>query len=144
MKPDVEAFLHDLERQSLESRARTRQIILEAGRPDVLADFDRQMKELDSGISGARGCWHALSSKQRFILRLMGQGRYLSRSLRSPAQFDAFGRSPAMLDVCRLATARKLCAHGLIHVNGGAIDPEDSFVITERGSFVLKHGPADE
>jgi hypothetical protein len=48
------------------------------------------------------------------------------------------------LNVCRLATARKLCAHELIHVNGGATDPEAEFVLTERGRFVLRWGPIND
>jgi hypothetical protein len=130
---------HELDAQSRASRARTRQIIAETGRLDVLADYDKNMRDLDLGITGARSTWAALSSKQRFVLRALGVGRYLSRSLRSTAQYDALGRG-AVLDICRLSTARVLCAHGLIHVNGGATDPEAQFVITERGHFVLRYG----
>lgn len=136
-----EDVLQWADRMAREQRARVRQVILDAGRPDVLADYDRDMRNLDLGITMARNVWHSLSSKQRFVLRAMGQGRYLLRALRSAAQYDAVGRG-AIMDICRLSTARKLCAHELIHVNGGATDPEAEFVITERGSFVLKHGQA--
>lgn len=138
-----EDFLHDLDRQSIESRARVRRLILEAGRPDLLAAFDKDMKELDNGVRGVRNAWHSLTSKQRFVLRLMGSGRYMSKSLRCRSMFDALGKAPAILSVCKVSTLRALSSRELIHVNGGPFDPEDSFVITERGSFVLKHGPTE-
>jgi len=67
----------------------------------------------------------------------------LPRAIRSKAQYDAIGRAPVILNICKLSTARKLCAHGLIHVNGGATDPEAAFVVTERGRFVWRHGEAN-
>jgi hypothetical protein len=136
MTSDVQQQVDTMLRQS---RLRVRAILIEAGRPDILADFDRNMRDLDLGLIGARATWDALSSRQRFVLRAMGVGRYLSRALRSAAQYDALGHG-AILDICRLSTTRKLCAHGLIHVNGGATDPEAQFVITERGHFILRHG----
>ena len=137
MTDDIE---QRLDAMSKVSRAKTREIITEAGRPDILAEYDRAMRDLDLGITTARGCWHTLSSTQRYVLRTMGNGRYLTRALSRPTQYDAVGKAPAILGICRLATARKLCAHELIHVNGGATDPEALFVITERGAFVLKWG----
>lgn len=142
MKPDdVEAILQEVERKSRESRARVRAML--KNRPDLLADYDRQMKEVDSGIAGAKSCWHSISSAQRTVLRIMGEGRYLRRALRNPKRYDACGRG-VILNVCRLATARKLCAHELIHVNGSATDPEAEFVMTERGRFVLRWGPIND
>lgn len=136
-------ILHQIERHFRERRERVRQVILAQGRPDIVAEFDRDMKNLDSGITGARNCWNSISSAQRRVLQVMGQGRCLRRTIRNPNRFDACGRG-VVLDVCRLATARKLCAHELIHVNGGATDPEAEFVMTERGKFVLRWGPIND
>lgn len=136
-----EDVLQWADRMAREQRARVRQLIVDAGRPDVLADFDRDMRNLDLGITMARDCWHSISPAQRRVLQAMGEGRYLLRSVKKVMQYDAVGRG-AIMDICRLSTARALCAHELIHVNGGATDPEAEFIITERGSFVLKHGQA--
>ena len=140
MITDYDELLQQLEREARERNERVRCLIIEAGRKDLLAEYDRNMKEIANGAAMARSCWHSISSAQRFTLRVLGEGRYLARSLRSKNQFDAIGRAPVTLAICRLSTARKLCAHGLIHVNGGATDPEAMFCITERGHFVLKHG----
>lgn len=134
---EVEAFLQELDRKSRETRAKVRAMLQH--RPDLLADYDRQMKELDNGIAGAKGCWHALSNAQRRVLIAMGEGRDLRRSIDNPGMYDACGRG-CVLNVCRLPTARRLCEHRLIHVNGGATDPEAEFVLTERGAFVLRWG----
>lgn len=134
--------LHQLERHFRDSRERVRHMILAAGRPDILAEFDRDMKNLDTGITGAKNCWNSISSAQRTVLRIMGEGRHLRRARCNPGRYDACGRS-VIPNVCRLATARKLCGHELIHVNGGATDPEAGFVMTERGRFVLRWGPIE-
>lgn len=136
-----EDVLQWADRMAREQRARVRQLIVDAGRPDVLADFDRDMRNLDLGITMARSCWHSISVAQQRVLQAMGEGRYLLRSMKTVTRYDAVGRG-AIMDICRLSTARALCAHELIHVNGGATDPEAEFIITERGSFVLKHGQA--
>lgn len=133
-----------LDRQSQLRHKTTRDMLIEAGRPDLAEDLDRRMKDIRSGISQAVRVWHSISAAQRFVLEAMGRGRYLARSLRSVTQFDALGTAPAILGICRLATARRLCAHELIHVNGGATDPEAMFVITERGKFVLAKGRAHD
>ncbi|ACI92693.1 hypothetical protein OCAR_5562 [Afipia carboxidovorans OM5] len=140
---DYDPILQEIERQAQARNARVRQLLVESGRDDVLAEFDLAMREIANGVMGARATWHSLSSVQRFVLRTMAGGRYLSRAIRSKAQYDAIGRAPVVLNICKLSTARKLCAHGLIHVNGGATDPEAAFLVTERGRFVWRHGEAN-
>lgn len=149
MMPDDELFLR-LERESQQSADRLRALLREEGREDLIPEFDQRMRDIRLGLDSARGCWHALSSKQRFVLARMGAGRYIARSVANPRVFHAYqngtealsGQPGAILAICRLSTARAIAAHKLIHVAGGAFDPEAKFVITERGQFVLKHGAA--
>ncbi len=140
---DYDTVIQEIERQARARNARVRRLLIESGRYDVLAEFDQAMREIANGVLGARATWHSLSSVQRFVLRTMASGSYLSRAIRSKTQYDAVGRAPVVLNICRLSTVRKLCAHGLIHVNGGATDPEAAFVVTERGRFVWRHGEAN-
>lgn len=143
-------FLQRLHRESEQSTQRVREMLIAEGRQDLLADFDLKMREIRNGVDSARGCWHALSGTQRYVLARLGAGRYLARSSRKRKIYDAYrtgeapqpGQPGVILNACRLSTARNLSARELIHVDGGALDPEAKFVITERGMFVLKHGAA--
>lgn len=137
---DQERVMQWFEERSRADRARTRQVILEAGRPDVLAQFDADMRNLDLGLTTARSCWHSISPKQAYTLALVGTGRYLVRTKYQPSFCDAYGEPHAISRVCQIKTARALCAHELLAPDGGAFDPEAKFVITERGSFVLRFG----
>lgn len=146
MTPDVERLLHNIERKDRERQEAIRQMLRDAGRIDILAQYDEDMKNLRLGITQARSAWHSISAKQRWVLERIGHGRHLLRSKRLPNVYDAYPNIEAtvtkgvIFDACRLATARKLCGHELLHADGGAFDPEARFVITERGQFVLKHG----
>lgn len=143
MTPEDE-LLQRLERESREGSERLRAMLREMGRDDLLADYDRDMRDIRLGVTMARSCWHSISPKQRFVLKRMGEGRSLRRMAGSRTRYDAIGSGrggpDAMREICDFRTARKLAAHELIHVAGGALDPEAVFVITERGSFVLAHG----
>lgn len=137
-----EVFLM-IERDSMAKRQRTREVLLEAGRPDLVEELDRNLREVDNGVCGAKATWHSISAAQRRVLKIMEPGRYLRRAPASRTQYDAHGEPHAVGRVCSLPTVRALCARDLCHVDGGATDPERKIVLTERGKFVLKFGPTD-
>lgn len=86
----------------------------------ALKDYDRAMRDLDSGVSHARDIWHSISPAQR-------------RALVEAAE----GKQPK---VRTIATLRNLADRDLLAWDGGAFTPEARVVITERGLFVLRHG----
>ena len=137
---DEERIMQQLDEQSRDSRQRVRQMVLEAGRPDILVQYDADMRNMDLGLTSARSCWHSISPAQAYALAVVGTGRVLVRTKCSPTFYGAVGEPHAVSKVCRLSTARALCAHELLAPDGGALDPEAKFVITERGSFVLRFG----
>lgn len=134
----VDDVIHDIDALQLEREARLRQILIDAGRIDILADYDRQMRDLRLGLSTARNVWHSISARQREALQALGTGATIER--RQSRYYRASVHGELLPGTYLLATMRALCAHNLAHVDGGATDPEARFVITERGSFVLKHG----
>jgi hypothetical protein len=150
MTPDDE-LLQRLDRESLQSAERLRALLRAEGREDLIPEFDQRLKDIRTGVDGARGTWHALSGKQRYTLTAMADGRYIARSLMNPRVFHGYrngtqalsGQPGVMLAICRIGTARALSARELIHVDGGATDPEGKFVITEKGVFVFKHGQGE-
>lgn len=137
---DQERLLQELDEQSRASRERVRQMAIEAGRPDILAQFDIDSRNIDLGLTSARSCWHSISPAQARALAIVGTGRTLHRTRYQDTFYDAHGEPHAISKACRLSTARALCAHELLAPDGGALDPEAKFVITERGSFVLRFG----
>lgn len=143
---DDETFLA-MERRSQVQRDILRKMLADSGHHDVLAWFDAKMRDIDLGIDGARATWGALSQAQRRVLESMGDGRALRRASASRTRYDAINADRKIdldsdFNICGLPTARNLSARELIVVAGGALDPEAKFVITERGQFVLEHGPA--
>jgi hypothetical protein len=132
-------LLAELDRESERRTARVREMLLNAGRPDLVTDLECRLRDVRLGLDSARNCWHSISTCQRRILTIMGTGRWLSRSGGSRTRYDAIGEPHAIANVCGLATARALCAHELCHVDGGATDPERKIILTERGRFVLAH-----
>lgn len=129
-----------LDLDSMEKIEHVRRICRESGRLDVLADFDANMRDLKSGVQGARSAWHSISAAQRRVLLIMETGRCLVRPPHSRTRCYAIGAPHALRDVCSIATARALCARALIACDGTVFDPEAKFVLTERGRFVLAHG----
>lgn len=140
MTLDDEVFL-EIERRSQEQRERTRKLLLESGRADLIIQLDQKYREIENGVDGAKSAWHSISQAQRRVLEIMGTGRCLRRSPGSRTRYHAYGEPHAVGNVCGLPTVRNLCARDLCHVDGGAIDPEAKIVLTERGKFVLKFGP---
>src|SRR5689334_10700805 len=106
---------------------------------DILARLDAQSeRQTELGIDGARGCWHALSDAQRRVLTLLGDGRWLAYAPASRTRFDALGEPHGLSNVCGAPTLRNLMARELVVW----ASPRKA-VITERGRFVLKHGPSE-
>lgn len=131
---DLERLLAQMERADMLRAGEVRNMLLAAGRPDLVEEFDNKMRDIRLGLDGARNCWHSISNAQRRALSMMADGPLERRSMK-PSRYvvrDNFA--------CRLATARALCAHELVAPDGGAFDPERRFAITERGLFVLRHG----
>lgn len=138
-------ILQQIERDSRARHEGVRQLLLSEGRPDLLAGLDNQMRRIALGLDGAGRTWQSISEKQRQVLSIMATGRKLRRSCSgkpSRPRYDAYGEPHAISDVCDIRTVRNLCARELCHVDGGALDPEKVIVLTERGAFVVKHGPS--
>ncbi len=127
-----------IERQCRERTAAVKRLLHKSNRPDLLDEFGARLRDIALGTDSARSCWHSLSSAQRRVLEIMDEGRWLVRKLGT--QYDAHGEPHALENVCRLPTVRKLLAHDLCELDGGAFDPERKIVLTERGRFVLAHG----
>lgn len=144
---DYNPILHALEIESRETNERVRQMLYEAGRPDLVARFDAKMRDIETGVYGARNCWHSISPAQREALRFAASvGRRLiwkpllgHAPMYAPETYDGRYASRPI----RKPTMRNLCARELMAWDGGAFDPEAAAIITERGLFVIKHGPPD-
>ena len=139
----MEDLEHRLEREARARQANIRLMIETSNHPErerLLADFDRDMREVDTGIKQAQGTWWALSPLQWRVLAIVGAGGYLLRQWGPPHWYDFYGWPEGIRKLCDVRTVRNLCARDLMVVDGGAFDPERKIVITERGSFVLRHG----
>jgi len=104
-------FLHAIEGEMLKRNARVRAIIAESG-PDAVAEFDRNMKDIRTGVSHARNLWHSITEAQRRAMTELSQGRFN----------------------CKPVTLRCLMQRGLAVWD--APKPE----LSEHGRFVLKFG----
>lgn len=136
---DEDEIMQEIERRSLDQQRRTRAMLYGAGRPDLVAELDRNLKEVRTGTSRARSIWHSISPKQRAVLETMRGGRWLVRS-GDTRWYDAKGTDGTVRKVCDIRTVRCLTARNLCQVNGGAFDPESKVVLTEHGLFVLRLG----
>ena len=97
--------------------------------------------DLRLGITGARSTWHSISSAQRLALQHTADvGGKLVRSPLRPC-YIGVRLLPQPSRLIRVLTIRNLCARELLAWDGGILDPESAAVITERGLFVLAHGP---
>jgi len=139
MIPDEE-IMFQIERRSQRQLARTRAMLMEAGRSDLVSDLDTNLRDIRLGLTGARSAWHSISKAQRSVLEVMVSGRWLVRSPASRTRYDAHGEPFAVSNVCGIATIRNLTARDLLACDGTAFDPEARLVLTERGRFVLTHG----
>ncbi len=104
-----------------------------------LARYDARLRDLDTGITAARNAWHSISTAQQQVLTKalrVRSGRIVRRSIK-PSVYVHDGGNVLL---CRVSTIRNLCAHELLAWDGGAFDPEQAAVITERGRFVATQG----
>jgi hypothetical protein len=132
---DVQAVLDEKsERESTEFAEwmRTKQ-----GRPDLADKYLARVREIETGVYGARACWHALSLAQRRIL--IEANQHGGRLDRVGKEYRHKARNQPYKPVY-VATVRNLCERDLMAWDGGAFDPEAAAIVTERGRFVLKHG----
>ena len=138
-----EEILHRLEQDWRAQRERFRALLIENGRPDLLTDYDAQMRNIRLGIASAKGAWHSISPTQRRVLAQMGSGAgHLWQDPMNERSYYLRLADTAVVRV-RRATVRKLAAHELLTWDGGAFSPEAKVVLTERGRFVLQHGRID-
>lgn len=117
-----------------------RVILIEKGRPDLLAEFDRRHWEIETGVSCARSTWDALTEPQRAALVALAEGRRAFRWVGSRTIYDARGGAGVPLIGIRLATLRALQSRKLVCATGSPSDPERRFEITKPGAFVVKRG----
>ena len=135
MKLSEEDILQAIEARSRQQNESVRQMLIAEGRADLLARFDATMKDINSGVYGARTTWNALTAAQQRALRYVSENK--GRLCRyAPNSFLMPGKAPPL--PIRLATVRNLIARELLACDGGAFDPEKVLVMTERGRFVLK------
>lgn len=140
---DEDELLLRLDRESAQKTERVRALLLAEGRPDLVADLVARLRDIRLGLDAARNCWHSISSAQRRVLLLLAEGRVLVRPPHSRTRCHAIGPPHALGDVCSIATARALCKHELLACDGVLLDPERRMVLTERGRFVVRHGPTE-
>lgn len=138
---DYHPVIQALEARFARQREGVRQMLREGGRIDLLEEFDRKMREIDTGIEGARNCWHSISDAQRQVLRDMAEsGGHLWQDPNNPTRFYLHIHGWAVIRIGR-ATVRALASRDLLAWEGGALMPEAKATLTERGLFVVKHGP---
>ena len=126
-------------------RAEFRRYLMARGQSaaTALAEHDRRMRDLDLGLTGARNAWHSISPAQRRVLvaaASVRSGRIVRQSIR-PSVYVRDGGGPKL---CGVKTVRPLCSRDLMAWDGGAFDPEQAAVLTERGRFVLAHGRSED
>lgn len=132
---DMETFRHECDRRRIAIRERFRQWLISVDRPDLLADFDSNMRDVDLGLTAARNIWHSISAAQRHTLKTAIYGPLERHGVWYGPNDGDFAR------VCKIGTIRNLIARSLVDCDGGAFDPEARVVISDHGRFVVKHGP---
>jgi hypothetical protein len=141
---DYSPILHRLEAEEAEQHERIRQMIREESGEAELARFDAKMRDVRSGVAHARMLWHSISDAQRRVLSDMERTR--GHLWQNPNNPHAYFLRLEMGAVCRIGrpTVRALAARELLAWEGGAFTPEAKAVITERGLFLVKHGPTPQ
>jgi hypothetical protein len=136
---EQERLMQDLEREGRERTERIRQMLREEGRADLEAELDRNLRDVESGVTSARSTWHSISDAQRRVLILLAGGPASLRRMKG-STYDVVSSVGSRATRIRLATVRNLASRGLLEWTGGAFDPEASARPTERMDFVMKHG----
>lgn len=129
-----------IERQSRARAESVRELLRGEGREDLIHDLDDKLREIKSGVMGAKAIWHSISAAQRRVLELLAEGRRAVRASYSRTLYGAPGTPRMVGRLCALPTLRALSARDLVAPEGGAFDPERVFVLTDHARFVLAHG----
>lgn len=126
------------------AEARFRAVLADSGPrgAEALRAYETAMRDVESGVHGARMCWHSMSPAQRRVCLFLATGRVLVRCRWSRNHYDAVGEPHAIARAARLDTVRALARHGLVAWDGTAADPEARAVATERMRFVAEYGQA--
>lgn len=143
MSESDDEFMQRLDEDSRRKSEAVKHLLIQHGRPDLAKDLDRRLKDIRTGLDGARSTWHSISAAQRRVLEIMEPGRVLMMPPHTKTRYNAIGLPCAIGDVCSLATVRALLAHELVACDGGVFTPERKIVLTERGHFTLKYGRPD-
>lgn len=122
---------------------RTRDLLYESGRPDLVEDLDRKLKADRLGITHAQSVWYSISPAQRRLIALLGIQNASLRRCGYKATYLVLSAQGEPLPVGKLfvRTIRSIERRGLLEWTGGSFDPEISAVPTEHLRFVLHHGP---
>lgn len=141
---DYHPVIQELDAKFARQREDVRQMLRDSGRDDLVADFDRKMREIDTGIYGARCTWESISDAQRRVLMAMAKdGGALWQSMMNPNAYH-MRIAPGEAKRVGRATVRALAARELLAWDGGAFTPEAKAIITERGLFVVRHGTSHD
>lgn len=134
MTDDIE---HQLDRMSREAQKRVRALIAESNRPDILAEYDATMRDIELGIYGARATWAALSEVQRDVLRsLRDNGGYIWPDPRISSRCY-HSHSNGMGVRYRDLTIRNLSRRNLLDWEAADTPAGVRAVLSERARFML-------
>lgn len=145
-RPDFaasERLMHEIDRESRERIERIKDMVREAGRPELADELDERLKLIESGVMGARSTWHSMSDAQRGLLAHVVERTGNMRLVINKEGALTYNVEPPGVPLAkpaRPATVRALAARGLLDWDGGAFRPEWAAVANERARFVLKHG----
>lgn len=134
-----EDILAVLEERDLQDRAHFAAMLLALGGQEALDKHLAKMRDIDLGIIHARMVWHSISAAQRRAL--VDASTHGGRLDRVGKEYRHRDRHQPYRPIY-VATVRNLCARELMAWDGGAFDPEAAAVLTERGTFILRHGVA--
>jgi hypothetical protein len=145
-RPDFaaqERLLHEMDRESRERTERVKDMVREAGRPELADELDEKMRLIENGVQNARSTWHSISDAQRALLGHVVERTGNMRLVISDRGALTYAVEPPGVPLpkpARLSTVRALASRGLLDWDGGAFKPEWAAVANEKAKFVLKHG----
>ena len=141
MKDEI---LAQIAQNSHRSKMAVRDILIEGGHKEALADYDKNMWDIETGVMGARATWNALSKTQRKVMVDLENKGVLHRIEKIGADIWAccVPRQDLqfVLGVCKLPTVKNLLARQLLDCQGGPADPLRILHLSAHGEFVLKRG----
>lgn len=122
---------NEKERQGFEAH-----LLAELG-PAAVERHRIRLQDFDSGVTGARNTWGALTPQQQSTLKVVhAHGGRLERVGKAYRHRD---RNQPYRPVY-VPTVRSLCDRLLMKWDGLAFDPEGAAILTERGIFVVVRG----